>query len=311
MRRNRLTLQCITAVVLSLLVNSSLLAQATRTWVSGVGDDANPGSRTAPCKTFAGAISKTAAGGEINCIDPGGFGAVTITKSITIDGSGTFASILGSGTNGIVVNAGAADVVTIRNISINGAGSGLNGIRFIAGGTLNIENCTIFNFSQKGVDFQPAGASRLVIKKSVIRTNANAVNGGGVFVAAGAAGSAAVTLYDVRLNGNTFGVQANLRSNVVVRKCVIIDSSGNGVFASGNASTPINVFVEDTLISGSGARGIRSDGSMSTVRISNDTIVHNFTGLAVNSGGKIVSFGNNRIAGNTTDGAPTSTIPPL
>src|SRR3989440_11782730 len=96
-------------------------AQATRTWVSGVGDDANPCSRTAPCKTFAGAISKTAAGGEIDALDPGGFGALTITKSITIDGGGgQVASVLVAGTNGIVVSAGANDVVTLRNIRING-----------------------------------------------------------------------------------------------------------------------------------------------------------------------------------------------
>src|SRR3954470_15467436 len=98
---------------------------ATRTWVSGVGDDANPCSRTAPCKTFAGAISKTAAGGEIDVIDPGGFGTVTITKSITIDGQGTMASILASATNGINVNAGAGDTVILRNLSINGAGTTL------------------------------------------------------------------------------------------------------------------------------------------------------------------------------------------
>src|SRR5690242_7657055 len=83
--------------------------QASRTWVSGVGDDANPCSRTAPCKTFAGAISKTAAGGEMNCLDPGGFGAVTITKAITLDGDGTLAGILAATVNGIIVNAGAND----------------------------------------------------------------------------------------------------------------------------------------------------------------------------------------------------------
>src|SRR5215468_4859147 len=99
-------------------------AQATRTWVSGVGDDANPCSRTAPCKTFAGAISKTAPSGEINCLDPGGFGAVTITKSITIDCTGTFGSALVSGTNGIIVNALATDRVTLRGIDVEGLGSG-------------------------------------------------------------------------------------------------------------------------------------------------------------------------------------------
>src|SRR5882672_8123164 len=114
-------------------------AQASRTWVSGVGNDADPCSRTAPCKTFAGAISKTAPGGEIDALDPGGYGAVTITKAITIDGGGgQVASVLVSGTNAIVVQAGANDVVTLRNIRINGivgspSGAGLNGIRFLSG----------------------------------------------------------------------------------------------------------------------------------------------------------------------------------
>src|SRR5262245_55458533 len=118
-------------------------AQATRTWVSGVGDDANPCSSTAPCKTFAGAISKTAAAGIINCLDPGGFGAVTIIKSITIDCEGTFAGILAAGTNGVNVN-GAGIVVTLRNLSIEGAGIGLIGVNFIQGSVLHIENCKIF-----------------------------------------------------------------------------------------------------------------------------------------------------------------------
>lgn len=112
-------------------------AQATRTWVSGVGDDVNPCSRTAPCKTFAGAISKTLAGGEINTIDAGAFGALTITKSITINGQGLEAGVLASGTNGFTVNAGVNDTVTIRNVDIDGApGTGLVGIRFLAGAAL-------------------------------------------------------------------------------------------------------------------------------------------------------------------------------
>lgn len=311
MNRNRLKFQVGAAFMLLVLVNSSLWAQATRTWVSGVGDDANPGSRTAPCKTFAGAISKTAAGGEIDCLDPGGFGTVTITKSITIDGSGTFASILGSGTNGIVINAGATDVITIRGLSINGAGTGLNGIRFVAGGALHIENCTIFNFSQKGVDFEPSGAARLFISDTTIRNNNNAVNGGAVLLQAGAAGSVIASLDRVRLHGNTFGVQAALRTTANIRRCQIVSNQTNGIFASGNAVTPINVYVEGCYIADCLARGIRSDGSMSKVRISNNTITQNFTGLAVNASGQIISFGNNRIAGNTTDGAPTSTIPQI
>src|SRR2546430_10596461 len=113
-------------VLLALALPSPAFGQANRTFVSGVGDDLNPCSRTAPCKTFAGAISKTANGGEIDALDPGGFGAVTITKSITIDGNGTFASILAAGTNGVNIN-GAGITVTLRGLSINGAGTGLVG----------------------------------------------------------------------------------------------------------------------------------------------------------------------------------------
>ena len=130
---------------------SSAFAQATRTWVSGVGDDANPCSRTAPCKTFAGAISKTAAGGEISVLDPGGFGAVTITKSITINGNGTHASIIGSLTNAVIINAAATDVVTLRHLDINGAGTGLKGIRLISAATLIVDDVVVQGF-QTGIE---------------------------------------------------------------------------------------------------------------------------------------------------------------
>src|SRR5262245_1341363 len=151
------------AVILSLSFVTMVHAQASRTWVSGVGDDANPCSRTAPCKTFAGAISKTATGGEINALDPAGYGAVTITKAITIDGGGTLASILCSGTNGIVINAPASAVVTIRNVAINGIGSGLNGIRILSSGVVNIERCEIFGFTGAGIDAEPTAASVLFV----------------------------------------------------------------------------------------------------------------------------------------------------
>ena len=134
------------AALLAMVAGTVLLAmagqasaQATRTWVSGVGDDANPCSRTAPCKTFAGAISKTAANGEINCLDPGGFGAVTITKSIVIDCAGTLGSVLNAGTNGIVVNAVATDNVILRNFSLEGAGTGINGIHIRSAANVRVE----------------------------------------------------------------------------------------------------------------------------------------------------------------------------
>src|SRR5579862_797053 len=154
MYRSLLTFTIIAAAAIGCSLSATPAeAQATRTWVSGVGNDADPCSRTAPCKTFAGALSKTATGGEIDCLDPGGFGTVTITKSITIDCSGTFGSILASATNGINVN-GAGVKVNLRGLSINGAGTtiGINGINFTQGAKLTVENCFITNFSNAGIN---------------------------------------------------------------------------------------------------------------------------------------------------------------
>src|SRR5438094_3132666 len=132
MRRVRMK-KIFVAMVLTAGFATLANAQATRTWVSGVGDDVNPCSRTAPCKTFAGAISKTASPGIINCLDPGGFGAVTITKDITIDCTGTLGSVLSSGVQGIIVNATTTQNVVLRAIDINGAGTtlGTNGVNVI------------------------------------------------------------------------------------------------------------------------------------------------------------------------------------
>src|SRR5437660_7029346 len=125
MNKFRFTINALAIAIFTFAFASMAQAQATRTWVSGVGDDVNPCSRTAPCKTFAGAISKTATGGEIDCLDPGGFGAVTITKSITIDGTtgAGFGSILAAGFNGVIVNVTtnpSTAVVILRNLYING-----------------------------------------------------------------------------------------------------------------------------------------------------------------------------------------------
>jgi hypothetical protein len=144
-------------------------AQATRTWVSGVGDDVNPCSRTAPCKTFAGAISKSAAHGEIDALDPGGFGAVTITKAITLDGGGgQVASILTSGTNAIVVTGTAAtDVVTIRNLRLDGLGTSLSAIQANSG-VLHVEDCNIMGFAI-GIETTAGGnESRVTVVNTTI-----------------------------------------------------------------------------------------------------------------------------------------------
>ncbi len=153
-------------------------AQATRTWVSGVGDDVNPCSRTAPCKTFAGAISKTAAGGEINCLDPGGFGAVTITKAIAIVCDGIGGSVLASGTNGIVVNAKETDKVLLSGLDINGGGTGIDGVRVLAAKSVVIRNSVIQNFStptSHGIAVQ--GRSAVTVAGSAVVNNTAGLSG--------------------------------------------------------------------------------------------------------------------------------------
>jgi len=228
-------------------------AQATRTWVSGVGDDINPCSRTAPCKTFAGAISKTATNGEINCLDPAGFGAVTVTKSITIDCEDTQGSILSAGTNGIIVNITAATdtkkAVKIRGLSINGAGTGINGIRTVNASTLNVEEVVIDGCTQHGISVE--GNSQVVVKNSTIRSNAGA------------------------------GI--------------------SGLSTSG----PIDIMVTNSLLNGNGT-GILA-GAGTVFRLSGNTIAFNTTGLSAPQG-KIVSFRNNSIDGNGTNGAATSPV---
>src|SRR5215510_9900087 len=205
-------------------------AQATRTWVSGVGDDANPCSRTAPCKTFAGTISKTAAGGIINCLDPGGFGGVTITKSITIDCSGVTAGILVAGTPGVTVNAANVHVI-LRGINIEGIGTGTRGINFVQGASLTVERCNITQFTSEGIRFTPSGAAQLFVSDSVISLN-GVSGGGGIFVDPGA-GSALVTLQRVQLKRNFEGFRAS--------------GAGSGVvFAN----------IQDSLVSSSGSFGV-------------------------------------------------------
>jgi len=185
---------------LMLLVSAGAAnAQATRTWVSGVGDDANPCSRTAPCKTFAGAISKTATGGEINCLDPGGFGAVTITKSISIICL-VEAGVLVSGTNAIVVNAASAKVLLV-GLDIEGMGTGLNGVNILNAGTVTIRNCSIRNFAQKGVSLTGPASTRVYIQDSQIINNA----GGGFFLqgTSGAQNNAVIERTTFDLNTGT------------------------------------------------------------------------------------------------------------
>ncbi|MEA2936466.1 MAG: hypothetical protein QOD74_3112 [Variibacter sp.] len=181
-------------------------AQATRTWVSGVGDDANPCSRTAPCKTFGGAISKTATGGEINVLDPGAFGALTINKSISVIAQGFEAGMLTSGTNGVVVNMpNATDRALIEGLDLEGLGTGLDGVRIVGNGTTTIRRSSIRNYSGNGVNLIGVSGARAFLQDVVISHS-----GGGVNVQ----GNAANVANSVVIDNTTFDTLTNFAVKV-------------------------------------------------------------------------------------------------
>ena len=310
MNKFRFTIKLLVIATFLLAFASIAQAQASRTWVSGVGDDANPCSRTAPCKTWAGAISKTAACGEIDALDPGGFGAVTITKSITLDGSGTFASILASLVNGIVINAAATDVVTIRGISIDGFCNGNNGINILQAKTVNVEDCVIFRFSTgNGITVNETNDLNLNVRNTVIRDNTlDAIN----TFTSGGSNAVKVTLDNVSLIGSANGLHARSGSRVTANHSVFSNNSTNGVFVDAAGSNFSSCVIWNSQISMNGANGVRAGngGNVggSGVSISQNLIDRNTgNGVLVSTGGVVVTFGNNDIQGNGTDGCPSCT----
>ena len=263
-------------------------AQATRTWVSGVGDDVNPCSRTAPCKTFAGAISKTADGGEINAIDPAGFGTVTIVKSMTIDGSGVHASILNSGTNGVIINA-PNEVVHLRNLSIHGAGSGITGIRVISAAKVFIENVYIAG-SADGIDFNPTGSTQLVLKNVTI-----AVNDEGLKLRP--AGTSFITVTNSSITGGVTGVFGN-GGFAVISDSVISNHAAYGIYLEGSAI----VNVERSQVDNN-TIGLLPASAGNILRISDSGFYNNNTAFACGAGA-LVSAGNNRRGASPNLAAP-------
>ncbi|MEI9997235.1 MAG: hypothetical protein WDM91_21745 [Rhizomicrobium sp.] len=301
-------------------------AQATRTWVSGVGDDVNPCSRTAPCKTFPGAISKTAPGGSIDCLDPAGFGALTVTKAITLEcseGAGE-GGILVAGTNGITVNAGANDVVILTGLQIDGGPIGSNslaGVRFIAGRVLEIQNCQIRNFTGGspngyGVSFVPAAGAttqQLIITDTTITTNGSGTGatgtGAAINVAPTGSGTVNVTLDRVEVVNNAQGVTINSTgmSGGAVTATIsdsTLASSQTGLTVAG--TTPVTAMLIRDRISNNAGFGIITAGSGSSVKVGYSTITGNGTSL-IQAAGSLLSYGNNQIDGNGTNTLPGTT----
>lgn len=272
-------------------------AQATRTWVSGVGDDVNPCSRTAPCKTFAGAISKTATGGEISVLDPGGYGTLTVTKAITVDGgSGCgWGSTLFSSVNGFIINITTnltTDKVILRNLSINGAGTtlGVDGIRFLDGASLTVENVRIFNFSGDGIEVNQSQASNMFLKDVKITHGAVGIK------VASSSGACAGSMVDVHIDGmSSHGFQAVSNSTFAIKDMFTARCQGSGVRSD---AASVNLSIENSISSGNSFGYEAVAGSL---RLANSGMYYNNTNLSV----AVLSAGNNRSAGNSTTNTPT------
>ena len=275
-------LATIVAFAFTLLAAVPAHAQATRTWVSGVGDDANPCSRTAPCKTFAGAISKTAPGGEINCLDPGGFGGVTITKSITISCETGTAGVLVSGTNGIVISAAATDVVYLKGLDIEGLGTGLVGIKFLSGAALFVDSCVIRGFQSSnglGIGFTPSTSATLSVVNTIVWHNGTASNGGGIQVAPTGGATAKATLNRVSVERNFVGIAA---------------------IGAGPAS---EMMIFQSTFNGNLGIAIVAAGAGATIRIGSSVIANN---AAAATSGNVLSYLNNQINSNNPDTTPAT-----
>ena len=298
MTRSYASIKLLLVICFALTVVSAAQAQSARTWVSALGDDMNPCSRTAPCKSFGGAISKTITGGEISVLDPGGYGTLSINKALTVDG-GTGAgwgSVLASGITGFTVNITtglATDKVILRNLSINCNSTNVDGIRFLAGKELHVQNVDIFQCLSDGIEVNaPAsGTMKVFVKNTSVRNSGNGIN----ILSAGATVNASVDECDFANNSTGALVQAGTLN---ISNSNITGHTGVGLAATGSVGSVINA--DNNVITDSSGSGVTAASASGLVRLNNNSIHRNGSGIA-NSGGIIQSCGNNKNYGNTTD----------
>ena len=302
MKKSHTVIRALASLLFLLVLTTVAQAQPTRRWVSGTGNDANPCTFNSPCRTFAAAIAQTAAGGEINVKNPGVFGAVTIDKSITIDGGGTFAGLTASGVAAVRIDDAASPapdtaVVTLRNLSINGAGPipGTLGVDFVSEKTLNIENCQISNFSYAGARIQVDGGNLNLKNTSIFSANA------GVLVDV-FPGSAPVSLNGCNLEQNTVAGLNVLAGGYVSIRDSVIQFNGSGVLLQAPGST-VNIMGSQVNHNTTGL----DLGSLTTATIGSSTFLDNSTNFFnTNAGSLIRTFGNNQTSTNPIPGAVTN-----
>lgn len=284
------------------------LAQSTRTWVSGVGDDANPCTRAAPCKTFAGAISRTVAGGEINCIDAGGFGVLMITKAISIICSAGEAGVLAGGSDGIIINAGPADSVVLSGLDFEGLNSGLNGINFQSGGSLTLINASIRDFQNDGIRFAPNSNAALHIANTMIANSGQSGSYAGIYIQPSGTTTINVTICQTQVSDAAYGIVADGSVttgaiNGVIRDSDISNNAANGITTSNGTATHSTLVIDHTSVSGNGGSGLVATGTNAGMLVGKSNVFGNRAGLIASAGGVLMSYGDNHVVGNNGAGA--------
>jgi hypothetical protein len=289
-----------------------------QTFVSAtLGSDANPCTRMSPCLTFAAALAQTIAGGEIGVLDPGDFGPVTITKAVSIygDALGVAGTVPSSGTSGIVISAGANDVINLRGLSFDGVNaSGTSGIVFSSGARLNIKNCVVQGFTTSGLTLSPGAGSAtttlLVVQDTTILNNAT-----GILIRPTGGIAAKVTLRWLRIDNNTGeGLRVDGTGGSGAINATLADSTanlnaGNGIDAvSGPGNATVDVM--RVVAASNGSAGIQSNqsgGGTASVTVGTSVIYGNAIGIQATGGAGLLSYGNNQLTGNASNGSFTGT----
>jgi len=285
-------------------------AQASHTYVSAVGNDSDPCSRTAPCKTFAGAIIKTSTNGEISCLDPGGFGAVNITKSITIDCHEVFAGANHVGTQGVLISydqfasTDTRKSVRLRNINYQGSDTGTRGIRIVgaasAGSKVYIQDCSIDgNFSSpgRGIEDARSGGGSLVVTNTTIR---NLLGTAISHAPPSGAARVDISIDNVRIFNCSYGVAVANGGRMVISNSVITGCAQAALYSEGPLVAS-ELHANNVVINNNNVGLQQVAGG--TIRVGNSEITNN---IAAGTSGTINSYGNNRVAGN---GGVTALIP--
>jgi hypothetical protein len=281
---------------LTLFASASVAQQ--RTFVSGLGNDLNPCSRTAPCRTFSQAISQTGAGGEVYILDTAGYGPFAITKAVSIVAQGVTAGISVFSGDGIDINVGSGETVILRGLTLSNHGSMGNGIAFLSGGTLHVESCVVSGFSA-GNGILCNGGGKLEVKDSIMRGNGNGIS---------ITGTSSVAVDQVRLEGNSsIGLIAQDGAKVTVRNSIASDNAA-GFDANSTGAAAVELNIESCVASNNGSTGVQVQ-SLSTgvaiARVSNSTVTDNGIGFRTfGPPALLLSRGNNTVEGNPNGDTP-------